>query len=137
MVEVFKSVHLLFVKVVHFRRSYYLVVIQVDYRKPVLQRPRSSFVFFTQHKPNKVFVTHLVRLPTFKFPRYLLKYSIYSFARKSMAFIPREIFLVYQEVMVGVELPEAAVKNIKMLIGEVLSDFIDVFFVSYLPKNSL
>jgi hypothetical protein len=54
-----------------------------------------------------------------------------------MAFIPREIFLVYQEVMVSVKLPEAAIKNIKVLIREVLSDFIDVFLVSYLPQNSL
>lgn len=54
-----------------------------------------------------------------------------------MAFVPGEIFLVYEEVMVGVKLPEAAVKYIKVLIREVLSDFIDVFFVSYLPQNSL
>jgi len=136
-VKVFQPMDLLFIEVVHFRRSYYLVISQVNYRKPVLQRTGGSFVFFRKHKPNKVLVAHFISLAGFKFPRYLLKYSVYGFARQSMAFVPGKIFFIYQEIMVSIQLPETAVKNIKMLIGEVLSNFIDVFFVSHLPQYCL
>ena len=54
-----------------------------------------------------------------------------------MTFISGEVFFVDKEIMVCVKFPEAAVKNIKVLIWKVLSDFIYVFFVCYLPKNSL
>jgi len=67
----------------------------------------------------------------------LLKYSVNSFAGKSVAFIPREVFLVYQEIVISVKLPEAAVEYIKMFIGEVLSNFVNVLFISHLPQNSL
>ena len=137
MVEVLQAVDLFLIEVVHFRRANYLVIVKVNYREPVLERPGSSFVFFRKHEPNEVFVAHFVSLSRFKFPRHLLKYSVNSFAGKSMAFIPREIFLVYQEIMVSVKLPEAAVEYIKMFIGKVLSNFVDVLFVSHLPENSL
>jgi hypothetical protein len=54
-----------------------------------------------------------------------------------MAFVPREIFLVNQKVMVGIQFPETAVQHIEMLVGEVLSDFINVFFVGHLPQYFL
>jgi hypothetical protein len=136
-VEVFQSMHLFFVEVVHFRRSYYLVVSQVDYRKPVLQGTRGGLVFFRKHEPDEVLVAHFVGLTRLKFPRYLLKYSVHGFARQSMAFIPGKVFFIYQEIMVSIQLPEAAVEHVEMLIREVLSNFIDIFFVGHLPQYSL
>lgn len=54
-----------------------------------------------------------------------------------MAFVPREIFLVNQKVMVSIQFPETAVQHIEMLVREVLSDFINILLVSYLPKYFL
>jgi hypothetical protein len=48
--------------------------------------------------------------------------------------IPRKILFVYEEVVIIIELPEPAVKNIKMLVGEILSDHIDIVLIANLKE---
>jgi len=52
-----------------------------------------------------------------------------------MPFIAREIFLVNEEVVVSVQLPKPAVKYIKVLVGEIFPDFVDVFFLGNLLED--
>jgi len=47
-----------------------------------------------------------------------------------VALIPREVFLVDEKVMVRVQLPEATVENVEMLVRKVLADFIDIFLIA-------
>ena len=53
-----------------------------------------------------------------------------------MTLVAREIFLVDQEVVIGVQLPEPAVKDIEMLVTEVLSHFVYVLLSAYMVQYS-
>lgn len=128
--------HLLIVEVLHFLRSDDLVIVEVNDFEPVVQWLRCCFVFFTQHEVNEIFISHLISLLCFELPRNLLKDTIDSFPRKSVAFIPWKILLINDKVMISVQLPKPAVQHIKMLIWEVLPYLIDVVFRGYLPQNT-
>lgn len=52
-----------------------------------------------------------------------------------MALVPREVFFIYQKVVVGVQLPESAVKDIEVLIREILTHDIDIVLVAHLKKG--
>jgi len=45
-----------------------------------------------------------------------------------MAFVASEVLFVNYEVVIGIELPEPTVENVKVLVGEKISDSIDVLF---------
>ena len=47
-----------------------------------------------------------------------------------MTFVSREVFLVDQEVVVCVQLPEPTVEHVEMLIAKVGSHFVYVFLVA-------
>ena len=123
--------HLFFVEIVHFARRDALVIIQVNYFKPVVERLNSSFVFFAKHEIDEIFVAHLVWLFCFEFTGDFLEDSIYCFSGKSVAFVSAEIFFVDQEIVIGIQFPETTIQHVKMLITEVLPDFINIFFSSY------
>lgn len=101
-IQVLQSVHLLLVEVLHFVRSDDLVVIQINYREPVLQAPRCCLIFFGQHEPNKILITHFVFIIRLELPGDLFKDPIHGLPRKRMSFIPREVFFVDEEVMVSI-----------------------------------
>ena len=46
-----------------------------------------------------------------------------------MSFVPGEVLFVNQKVVVGVQLPEAAVEYVEVLVGEVLPDHINIIFI--------
>lgn len=52
-----------------------------------------------------------------------------------MALIPREVFLVYQEIVVGIQLPKSAVKDIEMLVRKVLAHNVDIVLIAHLKKG--
>ena len=45
-----------------------------------------------------------------------------------MAFVARKVLFVNYEVVIGVELPEPTVENVKVLVGEKISDSVYVLF---------
>lgn len=45
-----------------------------------------------------------------------------------MALVPREVLLVNEKIVIGVQLPEPTVKNVEMLVTEVGSYLINVLF---------
>lgn len=46
-----------------------------------------------------------------------------------MSFVPWEILFVYQKIVVCVQLPEAAVQDVEMLVREVLPNDIYIIFI--------
>ena len=44
-----------------------------------------------------------------------------------MTLIPAEVLFVNKEIMVCVKLPEATVEDVEVLVGEVMTNFVDVF----------
>ena len=46
-----------------------------------------------------------------------------------MSFMPREVLSINNQVVVRIELPEFAVDDVKVFIGEEIGDLIDVRFV--------
>lgn len=91
---------LLLIKIVHFLRRNYLVVIEIDYTEPVVQRLHRAFVLFAEHKVNKIFVAHFTRLLSFELARHLIKDAIDSFATQCMTLVTTKVFFVYYEIMV-------------------------------------
>ena len=63
-----------------------------------------------------------------EFSGYLIKDSVHSLLRKSMARISTEFLLSNDEVMILIEFPELAVKDVEMLVREICTNFIDIFF---------
>lgn len=126
-VKILKPMYLLFIEVVHLVRCDYSILIEVNHLIPIFEGSQRRFVFFTKHEPDKVIVAHLALLSRFELARNLRKYSVDGFAGKSVALIPRKIFLVDEKIVVCVKLPKATVENIEVLIGEVRSDFVNVF----------
>ena len=51
-----------------------------------------------------------------------------------MALIPREVLLVYQEVMVCIQLPKTTIQYVEVLVRKVLTNHVDVVLVAYLKK---
>ena len=51
------------------------------------------------------------------------------FSPPTMAFVSREVLSVNNQIMVCIQLPELAVDDIKVLIGEEIGDLIDVWLV--------
>ena len=54
MVEVLKSVELFFVKIVHFLRRYYLVVIEIDHLEPVFDTLQCGLILFAEDEPYNI-----------------------------------------------------------------------------------
>ena len=54
-----------------------------------------------------------------------------------MPLVAREVLLVNQEIMVCVELPEATVEHVEVLIGKVLSHLVDVLFRCHVEEHVL
>lgn len=113
---------------------YYLIIIQVYHLEPIKNTSDRSFIFLTQHEPYEILVVHFVFCCTFELSRNLLKYSIHCLTRESMPFITRKVFFINQKVVVRVQLPKSAIKDIKVLIREILSHNIDIIFVTHLKK---
>lgn len=128
MVQVFQPMHLFLVKVVHLMWRDDTILVQVDDFIPVLKRAQRRLVFLVQHEPDEVFVAHLTFLTRLELTRHLRKYAVYGLAGKCVTLVPREVFLIDQEVMVGVQLPESAVQHVKVFVAEVLAYFVDVLF---------
>ena len=53
-----------------------------------------------------------------------------------MTLVATEVFLVYNEVMVRIQLPKATVKHVEVLITKVLSDFVYVIFAANEVQNT-
>jgi hypothetical protein len=113
----------------------YVVEVQVYHLEPVAQRLGGRLVFFIQHEENKVFVVHFIFLLAFELSWHLVKNSIYCLSRERMAFITGEVLLIDKEVVICVKFPESAVKHVKVLVGEILSDNIYIAFVGDLDEN--
>lgn len=45
-----------------------------------------------------------------------------------MVAVASEVVLIYEEIVIPVQLPEFTVNNVEMLVAEVLRDLVDVFF---------
>ena len=80
MIEVLQSMHLLLVKVFHFVRCYYLVVVEIDYFEPILYASYRCLVLLAEHEPHEIFIIHLVLCRALEFPRHLIEYTINSFS---------------------------------------------------------
>lgn len=52
-----------------------------------------------------------------------------QFSPPTMAFVSREVLSINNQIMVCIQLPELAVDDVKVLIGEEISDLIDVWLV--------
>lgn len=52
-----------------------------------------------------------------------------------MSFVAGEIFFVNQEVVISIQFPKPAVKDVKVLITKVLSHDIDIRLVAHLNKR--
>jgi len=61
-VQIFHSVNLLLIEVVHLMWCNRAIVIQIDHFEPVLQGSQRRLIFFREHEPDKVFVAHLAFL---------------------------------------------------------------------------
>ena len=46
-----------------------------------------------------------------------------------MAFVSREVLSVNDQIVVCIQLPELAVDDVKVLVGEEISDLVDVWLV--------
>ena len=79
MIEILQAVHLLLVKVLHFMRCYYLVVVQVDHLEPILHTAYGCLVLLAEHEPHEIFIVHLVLRRAFELPRNLIEYPINCF----------------------------------------------------------
>jgi hypothetical protein len=101
-VQVLQSVDLLLVKVIHLTRSNYLVVVQVNHFKPIVQSLHRALVLLTQHEVDKILVPHLACWLSFELPRNLLENSINSLSTECVAFVSRKVFLINEEVVVSV-----------------------------------
>lgn len=126
---------LFFVEVLHFVGCYYLIIIQIYHFEPIAYAPVSRLIFFTEHKPNEIFVIHFIFFVAVEFSWNLIEYSVNGFSAQSVAFISGEIFFVNQEIVICVELPESAIQNIEMLIGKILANYVDVAFIAYLHEG--
>jgi len=123
---------LLLIEEVHLVRCDYAILVEVNHLEPVLNWAKSRFVLFIEHEPYEVFVAHFAFLSGLKFSRYLGKDTIHSFSRESVTFIARKVFFIDEEVVVCVQLPKSAVKHIEVLVGKVLTYFVDIFLWAYL-----
>jgi hypothetical protein len=94
----------------------------------------SCLIFFTEHKPYKVFVIHFIFCGWFKFSGDLFKNSINSLSRQGMTFISGEVFFIYEKVMVSIKFPKSTIQDIEMFIWKVLSHNIYVTFLTHLLK---
>ena len=135
-VQVLQPMHLFLVEVVHFMRRDDTILVQVDDFIPVLERAQRRLVFLVQHEPDEVFVAHLTFLTRLELARHLREYAINGLARKSVTLIPREVFLIDQEVVVSVQLPKPAIKHVEVLVAEVLAYFVDVLFCADVMQHS-
>ena len=135
-VQVLQPMHLFLVEVVHFMRRDDTILVQVDDFIPVLERAQRRLVFLVQHEPDEVFVAHLTFLTRLELARHLREYAINGLARKSVTLIPREVFLIDQEVVVSVQLPKPAIKHVEVLVAEVLTYFVDVLFCADVMQHS-
>ena len=95
---------------------YHTVLIKVDQCEPVAQTAMSGFVLFAQHEPYKVLIAHLARLLGPELTRHLFEYSLHGLAAESIALIPCEVFLINEEIVVLIQLPEPTVEDIEVLI---------------------
>lgn len=79
-IQVLQSMDLLFIKVFHLVRCYYLIVIQVDHFEPVLYAPNGGLVLFAEHEPHEVLVVHFVLRRTLELSGHLVEYPIDCFS---------------------------------------------------------
>ena len=95
---------------------YYLIIIEVYDFEPVLDTADCCLVFLREHEPYEILIIHLILCSAFEFSWNLIEYSIDSFSRQGVTLVPRKVLLVYQEVVVRIQLPKSAIQYIKMLI---------------------
>ena len=100
MIEIFKTMHLLFVEIVHFMRCYYLIIIQVYNFEPIIYTSDSGLILLTEHEPHKVLVVHLVLFFRLELAGHLVEDTVHCFPGECVTFIPGKILLVDQEVVV-------------------------------------
>lgn len=136
-VQVLKPVDLLLVEMLHFVGRDDFVVVQVDDGEPVAQTSRRGLVFFGEHEPHEVLVAHLVLHARFELARHLVENAFYGLPGERVALIAREVVFVDEEIVVGVQLPEAAVQHVEVLVREVLSHLVDVILPGYVEEHVL
>jgi len=56
--EVLKPLCLLFIEVLHLVRSYNLIVVQIDYFKPVVECLGCGFILLAKHEVHEVLIAH-------------------------------------------------------------------------------
>lgn len=127
-VEIFQSMELLLVEVVHLLGCYYLVVVEVNHFKPIVKWLNWAFIFLAEHEVNKVFVAHFTGLIWLELSRHLIKDAVDCFAAQCVSLVATEVFFVYYKVVIGIELPKPTVKNVKVLVTKELPNFIYIVF---------
>ena len=81
MIQILQSVHLLFVKILHFMRCYYLIIVKVYHFEPVAHAAHSRLVLFAEHEPHEVFVIHFIFCLAFELAGHLVEDAVNGFAR--------------------------------------------------------
>jgi hypothetical protein len=130
------------IKASHFHIVETIVAIDIDAGEPVSDTDIIGLVFFTQHEIDKIFVRKIVsiecrtglsiavqRYGTFKGPRRSIKDTIDDHVGERMIAIFQQVLSSDSIVPVMIELPEATIQDIKVFVGEIASDFVNVIFL--------
>lgn len=87
-----------------------------------------SLVFLAQQEPHELRVGHLLVVRRLPLPARdaTPEYSVYDANGERVIVVPRQIVLVYEQVVIAVQLPKLAVDHVEVLVAEVLGDLVDV-----------
>jgi hypothetical protein len=107
------------------------ITINVDTGEPISDRNFICFVLFAEHEEDKVFVAQIF-LAIFTLserPWCGVEYSVNNHVGQAMIAVLQQILPRDPIVTVVVQLPETTIEDIKMFIGKVTRDLVDVLLV--------